>query len=186
MLCDLKRMAAGDHWGNRKAYQPKEVHGHLGGTSSLSHFIYELIRQLSRRDSRKTVRKIPMNSSDSSPMLCRMKLCLDYQSTSLPKLLLERGADEIGTYQPRLSILPGCTKLGEDKSDHESFVRNARNRLILSTISWICHWICRRIKRVSRRCSRVLSERTSWRGITSIIVRSMSTLYFDRWNDADW
>jgi hypothetical protein len=161
MLCDLKRMAAGDHWGNRKAYQPKEVHGHLGGTSSLSHFIYELIRQLSRRDSRKTVRKIPMNSSDSSPMLFRMKHCLDYQSASLLNLLPKEGADEAGTYQPRLSILPGYTKLGEDKSDPESSVQNARNRLILSTISWTCHLICQRIRRVSRRCSRVLSERIS-------------------------
>jgi hypothetical protein len=65
MLCDLKRMAAGDHWGNRKAYQPKEVHGHLGGMVSLSHFVNELIHQLSRKDSRKTVRRIPTNSSDS-------------------------------------------------------------------------------------------------------------------------
>jgi hypothetical protein len=161
MLCDLKRMAAGDHWGNRKAYQPKEVHGHLGGTSSVSHFIYELIRQLSRKDSRETVRKIPTNSSDSLRMLCRMKLCLDYQSTSLSNSLLKEAADEIGTYQPRSSILPGSTKLGEDKSDPESSVQNARNRPILSTTFWICRSICQRIKRVSRRCFRVLSERIS-------------------------
>jgi hypothetical protein len=88
MLCDLKRMAAGDHWGNRKAYQPKEVHGHLGGTPFPPHSGNELIHQLSRKDSRETVRKIPTSSSDSSPMLCRMKLCLDYQSTSPPNLSL--------------------------------------------------------------------------------------------------
>jgi hypothetical protein len=102
------------------------------------------------------------------------------------QLSIEAGADEIGTYQPRLSILPGYTRLGGDKFDPESSVQNARNRPILSTTFWTYHWICQRIKRVSRRCFRVLSERISWRGITSIIVRSMSTLYFDRWNDADW
>ena len=82
MLCDLKRMAAGDHWGNRKAYQPKEIHGHLGGTSFPSYFRPELNHQLSRKDSLKIVRKIPTSSSDSLQMLCRMKHYLDYQSTS--------------------------------------------------------------------------------------------------------